>query len=48
METQKNIKEPKSTASGGSKSAGGRKQPGAATATATSPEPAEGAAQGGT
>ncbi len=48
METQKNIKEPKSTASGGSKSAGGRKQPGAATAAATSPAPTEDAAQGAT
>ena len=46
METQKNIKEPKSTASGASKSAGGRKQPGAAAAAAASPAPTEDAAQG--
>lgn len=43
METEKNIKEPKGSASGASKSAGGRKQAGAATA----PAPSEGANQGG-
>ena len=46
MEPQKNIKEPKSTASGASKSAGGRKQSGAATGTATSQEAPEAAAPG--
>lgn len=46
METQKNIKEPKSTTPSASKG-GGRKQPGAATATAASPEAPQGGAQQG-
>src|SRR5215211_1764390 len=47
MEPQKNIKDPKSPAPGASKSAGGRKQSGAATATAPSHEAGEGTATGG-
>src|SRR5215213_3888207 len=47
MEPEKNIKEPKSTASSASRTGGARRQPGAATGTATGQEAPQGAAMGG-